>query len=132
LSRYARYREELGGRETWQQTVNRYLDFFEGHLGENFPSSVKAYKKIRPELEFSILNLEIMPSMRCMMAAGKALERDHVAGYNCSFLAVDTPRAFDETMYILMCGTGVGFSVERQEIAKLPLVAEDFYPSSRF
>lgn len=129
LSRYARYREELGGRETWQQTVNRYLDFFEGHLEENFPSSVKAYKKIRPELEFSILNLEIMPSMRCMMSAGKALERDHVAGYNCSFLAVDSPRAFDETMYILMCGTGVGFSVERQEIAKLPVIAEDFYPS---
>ena len=126
LSRYARYREELGGRETWNDTVTRYLDFFEDHLSEYHPSGVKAYKKVRPELEFAILNLEVMPSMRCMMAAGKALSRDAVAGYNCSFLAVDSIRAFDETMYILMCGTGVGFSVERQEVTNLPPIAEDF------
>ena len=129
LSRYARYREDLGGRETWQDTVTRYLDFFDGHLEKNYPDGLSLYRKVRPELEFSILNLEVMPSMRCMMAAGKALERDAVAGYNCSFLAVDSIRAFDETMYILMCGTGVGFSVERQEVAKLPPVAEDFYQS---
>ena len=129
LSRYARYREDLGGRETWLDTITRYLDFFEGHLAEYYPDSVKAYNKVRPELEFSILNLEVMPSMRCMMAAGKALSRDAVAGYNCSFLSVDSIRAFDETMYILMCGTGVGFSVERQEVANLPPVAEDFFES---
>lgn len=129
LSRYARYREDLGGRETWLDTITRYLDFFEGHLAENYPDAVKAYNKIRPELEFSILHLEVMPSMRCLMAAGRALARDAVAGYNCSFLSVDTPRAFDETMYILMCGTGVGFSVERQEVANLPSVAEDFFES---
>lgn len=103
LSRYARYREDLGRRETWYDTVNRYLDFFEGHVEENYPNGLQAYKKVRPELEFAITNLDVMPSMRCMMSAGKALERDHVAGFNCSFLAVDSPRAFDETMYILMC-----------------------------
>jgi len=129
LSRYARYRDELGGRETWNDTISRYLDFFEGHVAENFPKGLAAYKKVRPELEFAIEHLEVMPSMRCMMSAGKALERDNVAGYNCSFLAVDSPRAFDETMYILMCGTGVGFSVERQEVTKLPVVAEDFFDS---
>ena len=129
LSRYARYREELGRRETWNDTITRYLDFFEGHVETNFPKGLSAYKKVRPELEFAIESLEVMPSMRCMMSAGKALERDNVAGYNCSFLAVDSPRAFDETMYILMCGTGVGFSVERQEVAKLPAVAEDFFDS---
>ena len=129
LSRYARYREDLGGRETWNDTVTRYLDFFDEHLEENYPSALKAYKKIRPELEFSILNLEVMPSMRCMMAAGPALKRDNVAGFNCSFLSVDSLRAFDETMYILMNGCGVGFSVERQEVANLPSVAEDFYHS---
>ena len=129
LSRYARYREELGGRESWSDTVARYLDFFEGHIETNYPSGLKAYQKVRPELDFAIKNLEVMPSMRCMMSAGKALERDNVAGYNCSFLAVDTPRSFDETMYILMCGTGVGFSVERQEVAKLPVVADDFFES---
>lgn len=129
LSRYARYREDLGGRETWNHTVTRYLDFFNEHLEENYPSAVKAYIKIRPKLEFSILNLEVMPSMRCMMSAGKALKRDNVAGFNCSFLSVDTPRVFDETMYILMCGCGVGFSVERQEVVNLPIVAEDFFSS---
>lgn len=129
LSRYARYREDLGRRETWNDTVTRYLDFFAEHIKENYSSALNAYKRVRPELEFAILNLEVMPSMRCMMSAGKALKRDAVAGYNCSFLAVDSPRAFDETMYILMCGTGVGFSVERQEVANLPPVAEDYFDS---
>jgi ribonucleoside-triphosphate reductase len=129
LSRYARYNEEVGRRETWGETVARYFNFFEKHILENYPSGLKKYKEIRPELETAVLQLEVMPSMRCLMTAGKALERDTVAGYNCSFLAVDSPRAFDETMYILMCGTGVGFSVERQEVVKMPVVAEDFHPS---
>jgi ribonucleoside-diphosphate reductase alpha chain len=129
LSRYARYNEELGRRETWSETVARYFSFFDQHLEENYAGGLKEYRKVRPELEQAVLNLEIMPSMRCMMTAGPALKRDAVAGYNCSFLAVDSPRAFDECMYILMCGTGVGFSVERQEISKLPNVAEEFYSS---
>jgi len=81
------------------------------------------------ELEKAILNLEVMPSMRSLAAAGPALDRDNVAGYNCAYVAVDSPRAFDEAMYILMCGTGVGFSVERQYIAELPVVAESFHES---
>jgi len=81
------------------------------------------------ELEKAILNLEVMPSMRSLAAAGPALDRDNVAGYNCAYVAVDSPRAFDEAMYILMCGTGVGFSVERQYIAELPVVAESFHDS---
>jgi len=129
LSRYARYNTELGRRETWEETVARYFDFFEGHLRSEYPGSEDFFKAARPELENAVLDLEIMPSMRCLMTAGKALRRDNVAGYNCSFLCVDSPRAFDETMYILMCGTGVGFSVERQEINKLPVVAEEFFDS---
>jgi hypothetical protein len=96
LIRYARYSEELGRRETWEETVDRYFNFFEKHLTENFPNAVKEYNKVRKELEIAVINLEVMPSMRCLMTAGKALERDAVAGYNCSFLAVDNPRAFDE------------------------------------
>ena len=118
LSRYARWNEDLQRRETWQETVARYFDFFEEHLKEN--NNYKLTKKLRSELEQAVLNLEIMPSMRALMSAGKALKRDNVAGFNCSYVAVDTPRAFDETLYILMCGTGVGFSVERQYINKLP------------
>mgnify|MGYP003318900532 FL=1 len=74
-----------------------------------------------------MLGLGVMPSMRALMTSGPALDRCHVGGYNCSYVPVDSPRAFDETMYILMCGTGVGFSVERHNIEKLPVVAEDFY-----
>ena len=129
LSRYARYNEALGRRETWEETVARYFDFFEAHLREEFPGSDKELQKVRPELENAVLDLEIMPSMRCLMTAGKALRRDNVAGYNCSFLTVDSPRAFDEAMYILMCGTGLGFSVERQEVTKLPVIAEEFFDS---
>lgn len=120
-SRYARWRDDLGRREDWPETVQRYFDFFGARLKGN---AKKAYKEIRPELEAAVLNLEVMPSMRCLMTAGPALERDEVAGYNCSYLPVDHPRAFDETMYILLCGTGVGFSVERQAISKLPEVPE--------
>ncbi len=118
LSRYARWNEQKGRRETWQETVKRYFDFFEEHLQKNHKFKMGT---IREELEQAILNLEIMPSMRALMSAGTALERDNVAGFNCSYVAVDNTRAFDETLYILMCGTGVGFSVERQYINKLPI-----------
>ena len=124
LSRYSRWLPEKNRRETWAETVKRYFDFFEKKLG----SEIKPEE--RAELETAVLNLEIMPSMRCLMTAGPALERDHVAGYNCSFVAVNRLRAFDEILYILMCGTGVGFSVERQFTDKLPVVAEDFHETN--
>ena len=115
-SRYARYLEEEKRRENWGETVDRYVTFFEERLDMNL-------------LDFknAILNLDVMPSMRCLMTAGKALERDACAGYNCSYIPIDAPRAFDEIMYVLMCGTGVGFSVERQYIRQLPEVPEEFY-----
>jgi ribonucleoside-triphosphate reductase (thioredoxin) len=118
-SRYARYVPALKRRETWSETVIRYCDYFKdrGQLtGKDYDEVFNA-----------ILNLEVMPSMRALMTAGKALDRDNVAGFNCSYLPIDHPRAFDEMMYILMCGTGVGFSVERQYVSKLPEVSEDFY-----
>jgi ribonucleoside-triphosphate reductase len=113
-SRYARYLEEERRRENWDETVHRYIDFFEKRLDLKLG-----------EFETAILNLDVMPSMRCLMTAGKALERDACAGYNCSYVPIDAPRAFDEIMYVLMCGTGVGFSVERQYINKLPEVPDD-------
>ena len=118
-SRYARYVPELKRRETWSETVSRYCDYFK----ERGQLTGKDYD----EVYNAILNLEVMPSMRALMTAGKALDRDNVAGFNCSYLPIDHPRAFDEMMYILMCGTGVGFSVERQYVSKLPEVSEDFY-----
>ena len=118
-SKYARWRPEDGRRETWEETVRRYIMFFSER---HFPSgAVLTYDDLLP-LEEGIHNMEVMPSMRCLMTAGAALERDNVAGYNCSYAAVDHPRIFDEIMYILMCGTGVGFSVERQYISRLPRV----------
>ena len=121
-SRYARYLDEAGRRETWDETVDRYISFFQA----KFPETKGIPWR---ELRDAILNLEVMPSMRCLMTAGPALDRDNVAGYNCSYVAVDHPRVFDEVMYILLCGTGVGFSVERQYINKLPEVAEEFHES---
>lgn len=119
MSRYARYIPAESRRETWPEAVKRYFDFFKNVTGNN--------KKIPwVELEQAVLNREIMPSMRALMTAGPALERDNVAGYNCAYAPVDHPRFFDEAMYILMCGTGVGFSVERQFINRLPEVAEQF------
>ena len=118
-SRYARWLPEEGRRETWGETVWRYVSFW------------KDKEYVTPEeatdLHEAILNLEVMPSMRCLMTAGAALERDNVAGFNCSYLPIDHPRSFDELMYILLCGTGVGFSVERQYINQLPLVSEEFH-----
>jgi len=121
-SRYARWQEDKSRRESWEETVKRYFDFFEEHL-KGKPS----VKKERKELEKAVLNLEIMPSMRALMTAGEALHRDNVAGYNCAYLAVNNKRAFDECLFILMCGTGVGFSVERREVEKLPLVSDDMF-----
>ena len=128
LSRYARWLPEEGRRETWTETVNRYLDFMENHLKKehNFDLSYE----VRSGLFEHIAGLGVMPSMRALMTAGNALDRCHVAGYNCSYLPVDSPRAFDECMYILMCGTGVGFSVERQSVDKLPVVNEHFEDST--
>ncbi len=115
-SRYAKYIDGKG-RESWSETVDRYIENVVGN---------KVDADIKDEIMFAILNLEIMPSMRAMMTAGAALERDNTAGYNCSYLPVDDPKSFDEAMYILLCGTGVGFSVERQFISKLPEVPELF------
>ena len=123
-SRYARWLPEKGRRETWEETVGRYVDFFKNHVKENTKGSID---EIEDTLRDAIFNMEVMPSMRSLMTAGPALERENVAGFNCSFVAVDSPRAFDETLYILMNGTGVGFSVETQHVAKLPLVSEEFH-----
>ena len=118
-SRYARYIDDEKRRETWEETVHRYVDFFQDRC--DLP------KDISLELFNSIVNMDVMPSMRSLMTSGKALSRDHCAGYNCSYMAVDHVRTFDENLYVLLCGTGVGFSVERQYIAKLPEVADAFY-----
>ena len=126
-SRYARWIEKDKRRETWGETVKRYFDFFEVHLKEN--NNYIIPPELRAELEEAVLNLEIMPSMRALMTAGEALRRDNTAGYNCSYVAVNRVRAFDEILYILMCGTGVGFSVERQYVEKLPTIAENFSAS---
>ena len=127
LSRYSRWLESEGRRETWEETVDRYFDFFKNHLKENH-NYVEEESTVR-ELRKAVLNLEVMPSMRALMTAGPALERENVAGYNCSFVAMNTPRAFDEILYVLMCGTGVGFSVEREYVNKLPTIAEEFHDS---
>ena len=127
LSRYSRWLPDENRRETWPETVGRYFDFFEEHLQEQHNYTVS--KEERDELEKAVLNLEIMPSMRALMTAGEALKRDNVAGYNCSFASSGRVRAFDEILYILMCGTGVGFSVERDFLNKLPTIAEEFEAS---
>jgi len=127
-SRYARYLDDKQRRETWEETVDRYIGFFTNHLKENFDFSFDA--KTLNKIRTSIINLDVMPSMRAMMTAGPALERCNVAGYNCSYLPIDDQRAFDELLYILMCGTGVGFSVERQFVNELPVISDQFDESS--
>ena len=119
LGRYARWVEDEGRRESWEEVVDRYINFFRGRHPEAFDNEVWA------ELRRSILNLEVMPSMRSLMTAGPALERDNVAGYNCAYVAIDDPLAFSEAMYILMCGTGVGFSVERAYTEKMAVVPSE-------
>jgi len=118
-SRYARWMSEEGRRETWEETVQRYVDFWKNRGQLDNKTAARLYEGIH--------SLKVMPSMRCLMTAGEALDKDNVAGFNCSYLAIDSPRSFDELMYVLMCGTGVGFSVERNFIAKLPVVAESFH-----
>ena len=127
LSRYSRWLPDKERRETWDETVARYFDFFTEHLKDfhNF----RLTKSLRTELEEAVLSLKIMPSMRCLMTAGEALKRENIAGYNCSYIAVDRPSSFDEILYVLMNGTGVGFSVERQYINELPRIADEFHMS---
>ena len=125
LSRYSRWLPEEGRRETWDETVARYFDFFTEHLKDTVDFTLS--KELRTELEQAVLGLRVMPSMRCIMTAGEALKRENIAGYNCSYVAVDRPQAFDEILYILMNGTGVGFSVERQYVSQLPTIADEFF-----
>ena len=122
LSRYAKWVEAEGRRETWGETVDRYFSFMTNHLAENY--NYIPNEKLVAELKDFVFQRNVMPSMRSVMTSGAALERDNVSGYNCAFLPVDSPRSFDETMYVLMCGTGVGFSVEYKYINKLPAVPE--------
>jgi ribonucleoside-triphosphate reductase (thioredoxin) len=123
-SRYSRFLNSENRRENWDETVKRYFDFMEKHLLENY-----SHQMDRKPLEEAVVNLEVMPSMRAIMTAGKALERDNTAGYNCSYLPVDDPKSFDEAMYILLCGTGVGFSVEHKYVNKLPEVPDRLFDS---
>ncbi len=126
-SRYSRYLDDQGRREHWNETVKRYFDFMAKHLADK--QGYHLTNQLREELETAVNNLEVMPSMRAIMTAGPALERQNVAAFNCSYLPIDDPKAFDEAMYILLCGTGVGFSVEKQYVNKLPEVPEQLFNS---
>ena len=125
LSRYARWDYDLGRRETWDETVGRYFNFFTEWLEEKHDYKLENGQRI--ELENTVKELKVMPSMRCLMTAGPALEKENVAGYNCAYIKVDSPRSFDEILYVLMNGTGVGFSVEQEYTNQLPLVPEELY-----
>ena len=125
LSRYSRWLPDNNRRETWDETVGRYFDFFVEHLKEMHNFTLN--DDLRKELENAVLDLRVMPSMRCLKTAGEALKRENIAGYNCSYVAVNRVHAFDEILYILMNGTGVGFSVERQHVNQLPHVADEFH-----
>ncbi len=127
-SRYSRYLDDKGRREHWPETVNRYFDFMEGHLRKKHNYLLPT--ELRKELQDAVTNLEVVPSMRAIMTAGDALDRQNVAGYNCSYLPVDDPKAFDEAMYILLCGTGVGFSVEEKYVNRLPEVPDHLFESN--
>jgi len=123
LSRYSRWIEEKGRRETWEETVDRYFEFFDDHFADQ---NIKIPKTVREELRQAVLELEDMPSMRALMTAGEALQRDNTAGYNCAYVAVNKVRVFDEILHVLMCGTGVGFSVEKKYTDRLPTITEQF------
>jgi len=127
-SRYSRYLDDKGRREHWPETVNRYFDFMQGHLKKKHNYDIPP--ELRKELQDAVTNLEVVPSMRAIMTAGDALDRQNVAGYNCSYLPVDDPKAFDEAMYILLCGTGVGFSVEEKYVNRLPEVPDRLFDSN--
>lgn len=126
VSRYSRWLEEEGRRETWAETVSRYFDFMKEHMSTNYPKVKIDWKR----LENAVLNHEVMPSMRGLMTAGPALARENLAQFNCSFIAVDDLRAFDEALYILMNGVGLGFSVEAQHVSQLPTINEHFEHTS--
>lgn len=123
-TRYARWLETEKRRETWEETVDRYINFFKQERA-NTPE----LQALLDEAKQAILAMQVMPSMRALMTAGEALKRENIAGFNCSYIAINNKRAFAEALYILMCGTGVGFSCERQEVAKLPVVPESLQPS---
>ena len=125
LSRYSRWIQEEERRESWPETIDRYVEFFEDHLRENYGYELEP--NVKKEIQENILSLQVMPSMRAMMTAGPALKRDNIAGYNCAFIAINKIKSFDEVLYILMNGTGVGFSVERQYVNDLPSVADEFH-----
>ena len=125
LSRYARFDYNLNRRENWDETVDRYFVFFKEHLRDMHDFNLTD-NTIAP-VKAAVKDLKVMPSMRCLMTAGEALKRENVSGYNCSYIAVDTLRAFDEMLYVLMNGTGVGFSVERQYVTELPVINDEFH-----
>ena len=127
LSRYARWDYDKKRRETWGETVNRYFDFFQDHLKEMCDYDLE--NGTLEDLKQEVMALNVMPSMRCLMTAGDALRKENVAGYNCSYVKVDSLRSFDEILYVLMNGTGVGFSVEAEHVNHLPRVAEEFHPT---
>ena len=125
LSRYARWDYDNGRRETWDETVERYFNFFSEWLEEKH--DYKLENGERTELENAVKELKVMPSMRCLMTAGPVLKKENTAGYNCSYVKVDSPRSFDEILYVLMNGTGVGFSVEEEYTAQMPVVPDELY-----
>ncbi|MFZ9426041.1 MAG: hypothetical protein ACO29A_01465, partial [Ilumatobacteraceae bacterium] len=127
-SRYARFLDDKGRREHWPETVARYFDFMEKHLKKNHNYTLS--NELRNKLQTAVENLDVVPSMRSIMTAGEALERQNIAGYNCSYLPIDDAKAFDEAMYILLCGTGVGFSVEQKYVNKLPEVPDRLFESN--
>lgn len=128
-SRYAKWRDEDNRRETWEETVNRYYAWLKEHLQERCNYTIP--DNLLYELQHATMNLEVMPSMRALMTAGIAAQRDEIATYNCSYTVVDDIRTFDEVAYILLCGTGVGFSVEARYVNKLPVVAETMTKSDK-
>jgi ribonucleoside-diphosphate reductase alpha chain len=126
-SRYSRFLDDKNRREHWGETVARYFDFMEKHLATK--QNYKLTAELRKELQDAVTHLDVVPSMRAVMTAGNALDRQNVAAFNCSYLPIDDPKAFDEAMYILLCGTGVGFSVEQQYVTKLPEVPDELFAS---
>ena len=125
LSRYARWDYDKGRRETWDETVERYFNFFAEWLEEKHDYKLENGEKT--ELENAVKELGVMPSMRCLMTAGPALKKENTAGYNCSYVKVDNQRSFDEILYVLMNGTGVGFSVEEEYTTQLPVIPDELY-----
>lgn len=123
VSRYARFDDVKGRRETWEETVDRYVNFMQKHMIDNYPQVTIDYAEIKE----AIVNHKVMPSMRALMTAGPALERENLSGYNCAFIAIDSPRAFDESLYVLMNGTGLGYSVTQEHVSKLPVINDEFF-----